>query len=170
MLFVMCARSPVDRTLASGAEGGSSTLPERTSKSKPVTDRDFIRRYQDFLNKCVDQGFEIVSSPGIQIGAVPFDIFHDGWFRKVRDGAVFHFSESCGDGEQLFFCFCKALAVKIVCCAVLDEAIEIIELLAQNLFLLMQGGFYVCDIAKKLYVLILAICINTCYDINIGRG
>ena len=28
------ARSPVDRTLASGAESGSSTLPERTSKTR----------------------------------------------------------------------------------------------------------------------------------------
>ena len=37
------ARSPVDRTLASGAESGSSTLPERTSKARISIVHEILR-------------------------------------------------------------------------------------------------------------------------------
>ena len=41
--LLLCARSPVDRTLASGAESGSSALPERTSKTRISIVRENLR-------------------------------------------------------------------------------------------------------------------------------
>ena len=83
----MCARSPVDRTLASGAESVGSTPAERTIKVKLVNpvqgwlktvfNGNIAVRYRYFVYKSGNCAFQIWSFACFHLPVIAFDIFSD---------------------------------------------------------------------------------------------
>ena len=86
----MCARSPVDRTLASGAESVGSTPAERTIKVKlinpaqgwfkTVFNSDIAVKYRYFFDKSCNYSFQIWNGICFYLSVIAFDIFYDSFF------------------------------------------------------------------------------------------